>query len=111
MSSSDHAAAIEAVFRESYAVVLAAVATHCGDIALAEEAVQDALVEAVRTWPEQGIPDNPPGWISTVARRRAIDRIRRQAALTGKRGVVAGLEKADRDEPVEVVSSATVEDD
>jgi RNA polymerase sigma-70 factor (ECF subfamily) len=111
MSSGDHVAAIEAVFRESYAVVLASVATRCGDIDLAEEAVQDAMLEAVRTWPERGVPDNPPGWISTVARRRAIDRIRRQATLTRKKTMLAELEKADRDEPVEVVSSATVEDD
>ena len=111
MSSSDHAAAIETLFRESYAVVLAAVATHCGDIDLAEEAVQDALVEAVRTWPEQGVPDNPPGWISTVARRRAIDRIRRESTLTRKRAVLAGLEKAEREGSVEALSSATVEDD
>jgi RNA polymerase sigma-70 factor (ECF subfamily) len=111
MSSSDHAAAIDAVFRESYAVVLAAVATHCRDIDLAEEAVQDAMVEAARTWPSQGVPDNPPGWISTVARRRAIDRIRRESTLTRKRAVLAGLEKAEREGSAEAVSSATVEDD
>ncbi|HEY4607124.1 MAG TPA: hypothetical protein VIH55_05700 [Acidimicrobiia bacterium] len=64
MSPIDHRSAIEAVFQESYAVVLASVATRYRDIDLAEEAVQDALVEALRTWPEQGVPDNPGGWIS-----------------------------------------------
>ncbi|MGH3854427.1 MAG: RNA polymerase sigma factor [Pseudonocardiaceae bacterium] len=50
-----------------------------GDIDLAEEAVQDAFAVAVRKWPETGLPPNPGGWIVTAARRRAIDRLRRDA--------------------------------
>ena len=109
MSARDHRAAIEAVFRDSYALVLANVATRYRDIDLAEEAVQDALVEALRTWPEKGVPDNPPGWISTVAQRRAIDRIRRRATLVRKSEILAGFEKAERER--EDVSTSTVEDD
>jgi RNA polymerase sigma-70 factor (ECF subfamily) len=111
MSPIDHRSAIEAVFHESYAVVLASVATRYRDIDLAEEAVQDALVEALRTWPEQGVPDNPGGWISAVARRRAIDRIRRRATLDRKQAVLAGFEKTGREGSVEIVTSATAEDD
>jgi RNA polymerase sigma-70 factor, ECF subfamily len=48
-----------------------------GSLELAEEAVQDAFEQALRTWPERGFPDNPGGWIITTARNRAIDRIRR----------------------------------
>jgi len=111
MSSTDHKAVIEATFRESYAMVLSRLATRFRDIELAEEAVQDALVEALRTWPEKGIPDNPPGWISTVAQRRGIDRIRRQATLMRKTSILAGYEKAERDSPPEVVSNVTLGDD
>ncbi|MGH8870654.1 MAG: RNA polymerase sigma factor [Acidimicrobiia bacterium] len=111
MRSIDHKTAIEAVFRESYALVLASVATRCRDIDLAEEAVQDALVEALRTWPGTGVPDNPPAWITSVARRRAIDRIRRQATLIRKSAILAGLERVEREGRGEVVSSASVEDD
>jgi predicted RNA polymerase sigma factor len=52
--------AIERVFRESYSMVLASVSRMARDIDLAEEAVQDALVQALRDWPTSGIPDNPP---------------------------------------------------
>jgi RNA polymerase sigma-70 factor (ECF subfamily) len=92
--------AIERVFRESYSMVLASVSRMARDIDLAEEAVQDALVEALRDWPTSGIPDNPPAWISTVARRRAIDRLRRRDNLARKHQVLAGyrhveIEQAD----------------
>ena len=111
MSSVDHKDVIEAVFRESYAVVLSGLATRFRDIDLAEEAVQDALVEALRSWPEKGIPDNPPGWISAVAQRRGIDRIRRQATLVRKTSILAGYEKADRDSPPEGVTDLSLGDD
>jgi RNA polymerase sigma-70 factor (ECF subfamily) len=102
---------IESVFRESYSLVLANVATRCRDIDIAEEAVQDAMVEALRSWPAKGIPENPPGWITAVARRRAIDRIRRQANLARKREILAGLERAELEGGAEQVTSATADDD
>src|SRR5687768_7101741 len=111
MSSTDHKTVIEATFRESYAVVLSGLATRFRDIELAEEAVQDALVEALRTWPVSGIPDNPQGWISDVAQRRGIDRIRRRDTLMMKTSILAGFEKAEHDSPPEVVSSVTLGDD
>jgi RNA polymerase sigma-70 factor (ECF subfamily) len=107
----DHRTAIEGVFRESYPIVLANVATQCRDIDLAEEAVQDALVEALGSWPVNGVPDNPAGWITTVARRRVIDRIRRQTTLARKSEILAGLERADLEAGTETMSSESVEDD
>jgi RNA polymerase sigma-70 factor, ECF subfamily len=55
-----------------------------GDFELAEEAVQDAFVRALEVWPEQGLPDNPGAWVTTVARNRALDRIRRARVLEDK---------------------------
>lgn len=50
-----------------------------GDLDLAEDAVQEAFVVASRTWPQRGVPSDPVGWITTTARRRAIDRLRRES--------------------------------
>jgi RNA polymerase sigma-70 factor, ECF subfamily len=111
MSSIDHKTVIDATFRDSHAVVLSGLATRFRDIELAEDALQDALVEALRSWPEKGIPDNPPGWISAVAQRRGIDRIRRQATLSRKTSILAGWEKAEHDSPPEVVSDVALGDD
>ena len=55
-----------------------------GDFDLAEEAVQEAFITALETWPERGIPDNPGAWITTTARNRAIDRLRRKRVLAQK---------------------------
>jgi RNA polymerase sigma-70 factor (ECF subfamily) len=63
--------------REEGGRVLALLARRFGDLDLADESVQDALVDAARTWPERGVPDNPGGWLLSVARRRALDRLRR----------------------------------
>jgi RNA polymerase sigma-70 factor, ECF subfamily len=52
-----------------------------GDFDLAEEAVQDAFARALEVWPDQGVPPNPGAWITTTARNRAIDRIRRRKRL------------------------------
>ena len=66
--------------REQGGHVLALLATRFGDLDLADDCVQDALVQAVETWTAQGIPANPPGWLYTVAHNRAVDRLRRAAA-------------------------------
>jgi RNA polymerase sigma-70 factor (ECF subfamily) len=55
-----------------------------GDFDLAEEAVQDAFARALEVWPEQGVPANPGAWITTTARNRAIDRLRRRKRLVEK---------------------------
>jgi RNA polymerase sigma-70 factor (ECF subfamily) len=68
---------VEVVFRQEYGRVLATLASRFGDIALAEDAIQDALIEALEHWPVEGVPHSPAAWITTVARRRAFDRLRR----------------------------------
>jgi RNA polymerase sigma-70 factor, ECF subfamily len=70
---------IEKIFRAEYGRAVAVLIRCFGDIELAEEAVQDAFVTAVRRWPEQGIPPSPAGWIITTARNRAIDHLRRES--------------------------------
>jgi RNA polymerase sigma-70 factor (ECF subfamily) len=62
-----------------------------GDFDRAEEAVQDAFAEALRSWPERGVPDNPAAWITITARNRAIDRIRRERTLREKTESLAQL--------------------
>jgi RNA polymerase sigma-70 factor (ECF subfamily) len=71
------------------------------DFDLAEEAVQEAFAEALRTWPDRGVPENPGAWITTTARNRAIDRLRRERVLREKSETlarVAGLEALGGDE-------------
>jgi RNA polymerase sigma-70 factor (ECF subfamily) len=72
--------AVSKAFREERAAVLATLIRHVGDFDLAEEAVQDAFARAVETWPRDGVPDHPGAWLTTAARHRAIDRLRRAAA-------------------------------
>lgn len=69
---------IESIFREESGRVVASLVRRFGDIDLAEEAVQEAFVEAVKRWDEEGVPPSPAGWIFTTARNKAIDRVRRE---------------------------------
>jgi RNA polymerase sigma-70 factor (ECF subfamily) len=71
--------AVEQAFRAEYGRAVAVLVRVFGDIDLAEEAVQDAFAEAVRRWPETGVPPSPAGWIITAARNRGIDRLRRES--------------------------------
>jgi len=70
---------VEEIFRREYGRAVSVLVRALGDIGLAEEAVQDAFVEAVRRWPADGTPPSPAGWIITTARNRAIDRLRRES--------------------------------
>lgn len=72
---------IARIFREEHGRVLAGLISRFEDFDLAEDALQDALVDALERWQGDGIPENPGAWLTTVARRRAIDRLRRTAAL------------------------------
>lgn len=107
---SDTRTAIERAFRDSYALVVANLSRRLRDIDLAEEAIQDAFAEALRSWPATGVPDNPDGWIAAVSLRRAIDRLRREKTYANKKEVLAGLEKvdSDRDHPT---GSESIPDD
>jgi RNA polymerase sigma-70 factor, ECF subfamily len=70
---------IERVFRRESGRAVASLVRRFGDIDVAEEAVQEAFIAAIRTWPETGIPPSPAGWIITTARNRAVDRFRRES--------------------------------
>ena len=70
---------VEAVFREEHGRAVATLTRLLGDLDLAEEAVADAFTVAVERWPSDGLPPNPGGWIVTTAKRRAIDRLRRES--------------------------------
>jgi RNA polymerase sigma-70 factor (ECF subfamily) len=73
------AARVGRIFREESGRSVAALIRVLGDIDLAEDAVQDAFAVALRRWPGEGLPPNPGGWITTTARNRAIDRLRRES--------------------------------
>jgi RNA polymerase sigma-70 factor (ECF subfamily) len=75
----DHSA-LERIFREESGRVIATLIRLFGDIDVAEEAVQEAFVVASERWPKDGVPPNPGGWITTTARNRAIDRLRREGS-------------------------------
>jgi len=75
---------IDAVWRMESPKLIAALARMLRDLELAEELAQDALVAAIESWPESGIPDNPGAWLMATAKRRAIDQLRRQQLLDRK---------------------------
>jgi RNA polymerase sigma factor (sigma-70 family) len=81
--------AVAAVWRIDSARIVGALARYTGDFALAEDLGQEALAEALVTWPREGVPRNPAGWLLTVGRRRAIDAFRRRSALDGRYAVLA----------------------
>jgi RNA polymerase sigma-70 factor (ECF subfamily) len=93
MAAPDPTAPLEAVFAAEAGRVRAAVARDTGDLELAEEALQDALVAAMAAWPTRGVPRRPGAWLVTVARRKAIDRLRRQRAMRDRAARVARLEE------------------
>lgn len=97
--------AVAAVWRIESARIVGALARYSGDVALAEDLAQEALAEALVTWPRDGVPERPAGWLLAVGRRRAIDAFRRRSALDdryaalardlGEGGTVAGGAPAD----------------
>jgi RNA polymerase sigma-70 factor (ECF subfamily) len=76
---------VERTFREESGRILATLIRACSDFDLAEEAMQDAFAVALERWPRDGPPSNPGAWITTAARRKAIDRLRRDRTLAAKR--------------------------
>jgi RNA polymerase sigma-70 factor, ECF subfamily len=97
------ASQIERTFREEHGRVLAVLISQLGDFMLAEDALQDALVNALERWEIDGIPRNPGAWLLTVARRRAIDRVRRAVTLERKVDIIAYLdsdEEPDMDDTI-----------
>ena len=101
----------EAVWRIESARLIAGLARVTGDVGLAEDLAQDALVAALEQWPATGVPDNPGAWLTAVARRRYVDGVRRQAAFDRKAEQI-GRELAEAEDPMdEIEFDAHVEDD
>lgn len=75
---------LDGVFRREWGSAVGAVARWCGDLTVAEDAVQEACAEALRVWSTDGVPDRPGAWLVTVARNRALDRLRRESARPEK---------------------------
>lgn len=75
---------LDGVFRREWGPAVAALARWSGDLTVAEDAVQEAFADALRSWPHDGVPDNAGGWIMRAARNRALDRLRRESVRPGK---------------------------
>src|SRR5881296_545666 len=84
MTGTDTHSAIDAVWRIESARLIASLTRITGDVGLAEDLAQDALVAALERWPESGIPDNPGAWLMATAKHRAIDALRRDKRLERK---------------------------
>ena len=91
----DVSAAVACAFREERAIVLATLIRQAGDFQLAEDAVQDAFEAAVKAWRRSGVPASPGAWITTAARRRAIDRLRRNRSVSDRAERLAELMRLD----------------
>src|SRR5215467_9833907 len=100
------AADVEHVFRQEYGRAVSVLVRVFGDIDFAEDAVQDAFATALERWPIDGLPPSPAGWLITTARRKGIDRARREAARQDKHAqaallaAAASAEAAGADAPV-----------
>jgi RNA polymerase sigma-70 factor (ECF subfamily) len=98
--------ALAELVRDEGTRVLATLIRVTGNIELAEDAVQDAAIRALETWPRDGVPDNPRAWLLVTAKRRAIDVIRREAQRAGKEvAAMTGIDPANElpPDPPEVV--------
>jgi RNA polymerase sigma-70 factor (ECF subfamily) len=98
---------LERIFREESGRVVATLVRLFGDIDIAEEMVQEAFLVASERWPATGLPPNPGGWITTTARNRAIDRLRREASRNDRHAQAALLHESN--EPPELMND--VQDD
>ena len=89
--------AISDAFRRESAAIVAALVRSCGNLELAEDALQDAFVIATERWPLDGLPANPGGWIMTTARRRLLDRVRRDGVHNDKLSLIARSQEVPGD--------------
>jgi RNA polymerase sigma-70 factor (ECF subfamily) len=90
--TADVSAAVAGAFTDEWGKVVATLIGMTGDWDLAEECAQEAFAQALRAWPRDGIPRRPGAWLTTVARNRALDRLRRHASETAKLQQAALLE-------------------
>ena len=110
MAATDTHQAIETVFRIERARLIGSLVRMVRDVDLAEELAQDAAVIALSEWPRSGVPHNPGAWLLAVAKRRAIDRFRRNATLARKHDEIGRDLEDGRDPGLEEIDAA-VDDD
>lgn len=92
---------LDGVFRREWGPVVATIARWSGDLTVAEDAVQEACAQALRVWPADGVPASPGAWLTTVARNRALDRLRRESSRPGKE-LAAVYEQVNASEDAEL---------
>jgi len=109
MSRHPAAEAIDAVWRIESARLIAGLARIVGDVGLAEDLAQDALVAALEQWPESGVPDNPGAWLMATAKHRAIDHLRRRKMQDTKHERI-GRELDERQVSPEADLAAAIDD-
>src|SRR5438876_7538146 len=117
-TATDAREVVDRLFREEQGRAVATLIRVLGDFDLAEEAVQDAFITALETWPTRGVPENPGAWITTTARNRAIDRLRRRKRLAEKEEifrrdaeVASELEAIDPDAAIDDSETSPIVDD
>jgi RNA polymerase sigma factor (sigma-70 family) len=110
MAATEPQQAIETVFRIEQARLIAGLARMVQDVSLAEELAQDALVSALAEWPKTGVPQNPGAWLMAVAKRRAIDGLRRDKMLARKHAEIARDLENEGDTGVEDIEAALDDD-
>ena len=110
MTPADAHRTIDAIWKIEAARLIAGLTRVVRDLGIAEDLAQDALVAALEQWPKTGIPDNPGAWLTTAARRRAIDRFRRQELLDRKHEEL-GRELEQRQEIAMQEFEITADDD
>jgi RNA polymerase sigma-70 factor (ECF subfamily) len=99
--------AVERAFREESPAVLATLIRHVGgDFELAEDALMDAFAVAVATWPRDGVPKRPGAWLTVTARRKAIDRLRRERRLAGRTAALERLVELEQTPTSRTTTSA-----
>ncbi|NUP18794.1 MAG: sigma-70 family RNA polymerase sigma factor [Streptomyces sp.] len=103
--------AVVQIFRDERAAVLATLIRYVGDFQVAEDAVQEAFEAALATWPRDGVPQNPGAWITVTARRRAIDRLRRDRSVHERAERLATLTRLDEPDDHDMSDAGEIDDD
>lgn len=100
---SDPSHTLATVFRAEAGQLVGGLTRTLGDFELAEDCVQDAILEALRVWPETGVPPQPAAWLRLTARRKAIDRLRREARFRDKLQLLSRLSETEPTADAQIV--------
>ncbi|QRM28139.1 RNA polymerase sigma factor [Microvirga sp. VF16] len=110
MTATETHRTIETIFRIEQARLIAGLARMVRDVGMAEELAQEALVTALSEWPKTGVPQNPGAWLMAVAKRRALDGIRRDRMLARKHAEIGRELEGEHDRSVEAIEAALDDD-